>query len=114
MTPYPIFTPYLIFPFPFFPLVQTFPSHSHDRGPNTYILHVGDSAVSPTGATDAFKVLATTNIAYHWIAYRKYVATVTYTFSAVIKAAGENEVMMQRLYNDQNFVNLQVGSFATS
>jgi len=71
------------------------------------------SVVSPTGAIDAFKILATTNIAHHSLAYRKYVAGWTYTFSAFIKATGENEVI-KRLYIDQIIVNLQTGSFATS
>ena len=69
--------------------------------------------MSLTGAIDAFKVLATTNIAYHSLAYRKYVAAGTYTFAAFVKAAGENEVMMNRLYIDQILVNLQNGSFTT-
>ena len=73
-----------------------------------------DSALSPTGAMGAFKIVATTNIAYRSLPYRKWVTARTYTFSAFIKAAGENEVMMNRLYSDQIIVNLQTGSFATS
>ncbi len=43
---------------------------------------------------DAFKVLATTSIGYHVLSYRKYMLAGTYTFSAFIKASGENEVMI--------------------
>jgi hypothetical protein len=72
------------------------------------------SAVSPTGAMDAFEILATTNISYHSLPYRKWVTAGTCTFSAFVKAAGENEVMTNRLYDDQIIISLQTGSFATS
>ena len=43
MTPYPAFTPCLIFPFPIFSPPDTLLSQIHDRGPITHILHVGSS-----------------------------------------------------------------------
>jgi hypothetical protein len=38
----------------------------------------------------------------------------TYTFSAFIEAAGENEVAIHRVNSDQIIVNLQTCSFASS